>query len=115
MITIPVDTSKSSYFTQSVNIGDVVCTFRFLWNLRDGHWYCDFSSTEGSNLGVRIVEETPLLAQKSRIGADGDFRVLKSNKSSVKGITYENFGTDYILVWASTDEWEEYDGLRKGM
>ena len=115
MITIPVETSISSYFTQSVNLGEVMCSFRFLWNLRDERWYCDFSSSEGRNDGVRIVENTPLLGDRNRIGADGDFRVLKANKSAGDRITYDNFGKDYILVWATASEWEEYDGLRTGV
>lgn len=115
MITIPIDTSRSSHFTLSVNIGEVICSFRFLWNERDQNWYCDFRSGNGENLGVRIVKENALLGSRSNLGADGDFRVLKANKTAGNDITYENFGSDYILVWASTSEWEEYDDLRSGV
>lgn len=115
MITIPIDTSKSSHFTFSVNIGDVMCNFRFLWNERDSSWYCDFSSSNGSNLGVKLVKDNNLLGSRSRIGADGDFRVLKTNKTAYDDITYENFGSDYSLVWGSTAEWEEFDDLRQNL
>lgn len=112
MITIPIDTSRSSHFTLSVNLDEIVCNFRFLWNLRDECWYCDFSSSNGQNNGVRIVRETGLLGNRSNLGADGDFRVLKVNRTAKDHITYDNFGSDYILVWATSAEWEEFDGLR---
>lgn len=115
MITIPIDTSRSSYFTLSVNLGEVTCSFRFLWNERDMSWYCDFSSSNGKNLGVRIVKENFLLGDRNNIGADGDFRVLKANKTAGPDITYDNFGSDYILVWATSSEWEEFDDLRASM
>lgn len=115
MITIPIDTSSSSHFTLSVNLGDIVCGFRFLWNERDQFWYCDFSSSNGSNLGVRIVAENSLLGNRNLLGAEGDFRVLKANKTADDVITYENFGKDFILVWATSSEWEEFDDIRKSV
>ncbi len=115
MITIPIDTTQSSHFTLAVNISDVVCNFRFLWNERDSSWYCDFSSSNGQNLGIKVVRDNGLLGSRSNIGADGDFRVLKANKTAEDKITYENFGNDYILVWGTSSEWEEFDDLRQGV
>lgn len=112
MIIIPIDTSKSAHFTLSVNLDEIVCNFRFLWNLRDECWYCDFSSSNGENHGVKIVTETDLLGYKNNLGAEGDFRVLKANKTADDDITYDNFGNDYILVWGTYSEWEDFDGVQ---
>lgn len=111
MVIIPIDTSRSSHFTLSVNLDEIVCNFRFLWNLRDECWYCDFGSSNGENHGVRIVMYTELLGNKNNLGADGDFRVLKANRTAEDKITYDNFGSDYILVWGTSSEWEEFDAV----
>ena len=115
MVIIPIDTRQSSHIMMSVNLGEFTCRFRLLWNERDGYWYCDFQSSNGNNDGVRLVEETPLLGDKNRLGYDGDFRVLKAVKTAEDHISYENLGKDYSLVFATSAEWEEYDGLRTGV
>lgn len=112
MIIVPIDTAQSSYITMSVNIGDAVVKFRLLWNQRDDSWYCDFKTSSGENDGIRLVPETPLLGPRNRLGVDGDFRVIKVVKTAPNDINYKNLGKDYNLVFATSAEWEEFDGLR---
>lgn len=107
---IPFDPSLSSYQTFSVNLGDFVCSFRLLWNLRDACWFATLTSDAGENDGVRIVPESPLLGKKSNLGYDGDFRCLKFSKKASDAIGYSDLGSSWKLVWGSPDEWESYDG-----
>lgn len=107
---IPFDPSISAYQEFSVNLGEFVCSFRFLWNERDGHWFVDFKSSLGSVLGVRIVEGSDLLWKNSGLGFDGNFRVLKTTKLA-KELTYDSLGSDYSLVFGLDSEWEVFDGV----
>lgn len=111
MIIIPIETSRSSYIIQSVNMGEFVCRLRLLWNLRDKSWYCDFSSTSGENVGVRLVKDTPLLGKRSRLGYDGDFRVIGTNSTRNAEISFDNLGKDFKLVFGTSDEWREFDDV----
>lgn len=106
---IPFDPTISSVQEFNVNLGELVCDFVFTWNIRAGAWFCDFKTTTGNNNSVRIVEKTPLLGVVNATGLNGDFRVLKFDKMSGNPITYDNFGSVWKLVYATNDEWQEYD------
>lgn len=109
MKVIPFDPSVSAIQELNVNLGELVCDFVFTWNGRAGSWFCDFRTTAGSNNSIRIVEKTPLLGSTNRTGLNGDFRVLKFDKLSGEPVTYDNFGSVWKLVYATNDEWLEYD------
>ena len=112
MKVIPFSPSVSSRQVFSVNLGDLVCEFRIAWNSRVESWFCDFKTSTGENNSFRLVENSSLLEGTNRTGLKGDFRVLPFNKLGEDHITYDNFGSDWKLVFAETEEWEVLDGLR---
>lgn len=107
---IPFNPNVSSYQELSVNLGEFVCDFRFLWNERDGFWYVDLKSSNGSVLGCRLCVGSNLVDKTSKLGYDGNFRVLKVTKTT-KNLGFENFGVDYKLVYGLSSEWELIDGI----
>lgn len=108
---IPFNPSDSSRQNFSVNLGELVCEFSVSWNSRCNSWFCDFRTSTGENNSVRLVENSALLERINRTGLDGDFRVLKFNKLCEDPVTYDNFGTDWRLVFGTHSEWEAYDGV----
>ena len=108
---IPFTPSVSSRQNFSVNLGELVCDFTFSWNQRVNAWFCDFVTTTGANYSVRLVEKSPLLGSVNRTGLKGDFRVLKFNNLTKESITYDNFGTDWKLVFLTDKEGKVIDGV----
>ena len=108
---IPFDPSISARQTFNVNLGELVCEFHFHWNERVASWFCDFKTTTGENSTVRLVENRSLLGNNNVTGLPGDFRVLRMNRLETDGITYDNFGTSWRLVYGTDDEWETFDGV----
>lgn len=109
MKTIPFDPSISSVQSFNVNLGELVCDFLVSWNHRDGHWYSDFVTSYGANYSVKLVENSPLLGAANRTTLAGDFRILKMNRLAEDRISYDNFGSDWLLVYGTTEEWEKFD------
>ena len=108
---IPFSPTISSRQIFSVNLGELVCEFRMAWNSRVQSWFCDFKTSTGENNSVRLVENSPLLGGSNKTGLDGDFRVLKFNKLCQDPVTYDNFGSDWKLVFGTRSEWEAVDGV----
>lgn len=108
---IPFTPSVSSRQNFSVNLGELVCDFTLSWNQRVDAWFCDFVTTTGANYSVRLVEKSPLLGSVNRTGLKGDFRVLKFNNLTKESITYDNFGTDWKLVFLTDKEGKVIDGV----
>lgn len=106
---IPFFPNVSSHINFNVNLGELVCDFTFNWNVRIGSWFCDFRTSAGENKSVKIVEKSSLLGNSNFTGLNGDFRVLRTNKLCKEGITFDNFGSDWVLVYGSHEEWKEYD------
>lgn len=108
---IPFSPSISSRQIFSVNLGELVCEFRVTWNSRVNSWFCDFKTSTGENDSVRLVENSPLLGGSNKTGLAGDFRVLKFNKICADPITYDNFGSDWKMIFGTRSEWEAFDGV----
>lgn len=108
---VQFDPSISSRQNFNVNLGELVCDFLFHWNERASAWFCDFTTSSGANHSVRLIENSSLLKGINRTGLPGDFRVLKMNRMAADIITYDNFGTDWKLVYGLPSEWEFIDGL----
>lgn len=108
---IPFDPGVSSIQNFNVNLGELVCDFTIRWNIRAQAWFCDFQTSSGANNAVQLVENSPLLGDSNFTGLFGDFRVIKNNKSATSGITYDNLGSDWVIVYASYSEWETFDGV----
>ncbi|MCF0223825.1 MAG: hypothetical protein HUK20_06115 [Fibrobacter sp.] len=108
---IPFYPSESSRQEFSVNLGNMVGFFNVFWNERAKSWFFDLSTSSGAIYGVRIVESTPILPETNSLGLEGNIRVLKTNKLCKESITYDNFGSDWTLVFGYTDEWTEFDSI----
>lgn len=111
MVEIPIETDGGAYLTFSCNVGENSVTFRFLWNERDGHWFCDFESPDGKNNGIRIVENSRLLRTGNRVLSAGDFVVLKSELSSEDPLGFENLGTVYKFYFLDRADLATFEGL----
>lgn len=107
MIEIPIDDATPD-FTESVNVGDVSLSLRFMWNQRDMHWFVDLESVDGRNNGVRLVVNTPLLAYRNRCLKGGDLVVLQTTTDEIKQLGFDNFGKDFSLFYMTSEEISEY-------
>ena len=114
MLVIPIE-NPTPYFTESVNVGDVSLSMRFMWNDRDQHWFLDLESVDGKNNGVRVVVNTPLLSGKNNCIKAGDLIVLQNTTDEIKSLGYENLGTDFVLFYMSHEELEQYRGAVASM
>ena len=114
MLSIPIN-NPSPYFTESVNVGEVSLSMRFLWNERDQHWFVDFESVDGKNNGIRLVVNTPLLAYKNRCLKGGDIVVLQTTTDEIKELGFDNLGKDFALFYMTDYELAQYDEAVKAM
>lgn len=104
MIEIPLKAGGSAQRTLSVNISGVSLAIRLYWNDRDGSWYADLESVDGKNNGIKLVTNTPLLANKNRCINGGDLVVLKSTLDTKDPLGFENLGSEYTLNYIDDDE-----------
>ena len=114
MLVIPIE-KPTPYFTESVNVGGVSLSMRFMWNERDQHWFIDLESVDGKNNSVRLVVNTPLLSGKNKCLKSGDLLVLQNTTDEIKTLGYENLGTDFLLFYMSYEELEQYSGAVTAM
>lgn len=108
MIEIPINTAGKAYVTLSCNVGENSVAFRFLWNERDGHWFCDFESANGKNNGIRIIPYSKLLDSKNNITNAGDFIVLKTIATNKSNLNFDTFGSIYRLYFITKEEYQIY-------
>jgi hypothetical protein len=106
---IPFNPSLSSRQSLSVNIGEAVINFYFVWNIRDSSWYVDLSNTETEILSVKILPNSNLLPINNKL-INGNFRVLNVKNSEYEIITYDNFGSVFQLMYGTNEEWSKIDG-----
>lgn len=106
---IPFNPSLSSRQSLSVNIGEAVINFYFVWNIRDASWYVDLSNTETEILSVKILPNSNLLPINNKL-INGNFRVFKVKNSEYEIITYDNFGSVFQLMYGTNEEWSKIDG-----
>ena len=100
---IPIDVDKSAYFTESVSIEGETFNLRFLWNSRDEFWYMDVSSVTGTENGIRIVPNSPLILSK-RVTNKGNFHLFKSSVDAEENeMKYEDFGKKFQLYFVPNE------------
>lgn len=106
MLEIPIETGGNAHFTQTANVGGVSLAMRFLWNGRDGHWFADFESADGKNLGIRLVPFTPLLGTKNRCLPGGDLVIVPAASGTDATLGFGTLGTAFSLGYATQEEAE---------
>lgn len=100
---IPIDVDKSAYFTESVSVEGETFNLRFLWNSRDEFWYMDVSSVTGTENGIRIVPNSPLISSKS-VTNKGNFHLFKSSVDADETeMKYEDFGKKFQLYFVPNE------------
>lgn len=114
---IPIFLETSSDFTQRLELETGVCTLRIKWNVRNETAYLTFTDRFNNTLqNIKIVPNWPLLRHlKGSIDFRGDFVAVAINSAAGNEITYENFGTDYRLLYltpAEVQRWEDTYGAR---
>lgn len=107
---IPFDPSLSANQSFSVNVGDAQVKFTVQWNGRAGAWFCDFATSDGELCGIRLDAGRDLLTDPDLLGLPGNFRLLQFT-AMADAVGYANFGSDWRLVYATTEEWEAYDDV----
>lgn len=104
MLEIPISPDGNAHFSQTVNVGGVSLAMRFLWNDRDGHWFADFETTDGKNLGVRIQAFSPLLGVRNRCLPEGDLFVVPAASGTDAELGFDTLGSSFALEYVTKDE-----------
>jgi len=67
---LPLTNNPAETFT--ISIGDVVYNMRQIWNTTHEFWALDIADVDGNDIiaGVKLVTQTPLLAQYTEIPFD---------------------------------------------
>ena len=114
MVEIPIE-NPTPEFTESVNVGDVSLSMRFMWNDRDQHWFVDFESVDGKNNGIRLVVNTPLLSTKNRCLLGGDLVMMQTVTDEAKTLGFDNLGKDFSMFYLTNDEVAQYKNALSSM
>lgn len=109
MIVLPVYNSTSSKWTYNIELGDTVFQLSYSWNSRESSWYLDVDTVDGINLirGIKLLPSFNLLRQYPWVtrALKGIFYLLDNeNKPTTSGVTYDNLGKRYQLVFATFSE-----------
>ncbi len=112
MIIIPTYQKISSKYVIDIELNGTMFSLHFLWNTREEFWYMNIFSAEGDPVitGIKIVPKYALLEQFKAVPGlpEGDFFVVDNDQNNPysEGITYDNFGTRYSLLFITTEEIE---------
>jgi hypothetical protein len=112
---LPLFTEESSQFQYNVVLEGKRCNIELQWNIRCGNFFLHFrDGLNGEIRGVKVVENFPLLANhKHQIDFDGEIMVMPGVISPLP-LTYDNFGTDWLLCYMTADDflaWESAHGI----
>jgi len=119
MIQISTYQTASSHYTFSIILEQKVFDLTFFWNERSQNWYFSIENKEDSTklTNRKLVENWALLRNHKALfrSLEGDFILLRlSNSSSEVELSYDNFGSSFILYFLSSAElasWEVANGF----
>jgi len=107
---LPVFGSSSARYFYNISLDKEIFTLYFHWNSRESAWYMDIKQPDGDTTilaGIKLVPDYRLLKQYKAVEGipKGDF-ILKDvqNKPDDEQLTYENFGTRYVLLYYEEGE-----------
>ena len=115
MIRLPVFQSTASIFFYTIVLGDARFIVKLMWNSRSENWHITVTdeNTDVIN-GVKVVGNWPLLSShRAQITMDGDLVVIPLI-TDPPPLTYDNLGTEWQLVYMTSDElaaWSLTNGL----
>lgn len=103
---IQIFNTKSSDFTQVVELDEILVTIRLKFNVRNESWYISLETENNSVKDLRLSINFPILRQHKALMSDiaGDFFVQKVNETAVDNLTYSNLGVDYLLLYYTAAE-----------
>ncbi len=110
MIEIPIFSTKSSDFTQLIDLEGILVTLRLKYNIRNESWFVSIDTDDGSVKDIRLSIDFPVLRQHKALFPNiaGDFFVEKINTNAVDNLKYDNLGTDYLFLYYTEEEMEEW-------
>jgi hypothetical protein len=102
---LPIRNDVTNY-DFSVELDGRVYTLRYYLNSRDGFWYQDIRTEDGTALflGRRIAVDTPLTQRlRNKLLPPGDF-VLVDLTSQDSEATQDTFSIDHLLTYLDGEE-----------
>lgn len=116
MIQIPTFQNISSDNIQTIDLNGQIVTLRVVYNIRNSFFHLRFTDPEGGTLlGIKIVPNWLLLDQrKALINFEGDLIIQKVDLEAEDVITYENFGSGWVLRYLDPQEvsdWKRENGF----
>ena len=111
MFLVPIFQNVSSKFIMQVELDGESFRLRFYWNSREEKWYMDILNIDDEAIltNVAMVIEYLLLTQYKHIAdlPKGNFILLDlESNPSTGGVTFDNLGRRYQLVFFSNKEIE---------
>lgn len=110
MVQLPIYSATSSAFQYLIDLDGKTYSLTFRWNERLASWHMSLATSAGVTIlsGVRIVPEYLLLATYQYLPGlpPGDFAVINLDANAPGGITFDNFGSRFVLVYYSPEELE---------
>ena len=108
MIQIGTFQNTSSRYIFNIDLNGESFRLRFHWNTRENNWYMDIMDTEDNNLllGVKLVVDYELTKRYKYIQGlpKGEFFVTAIAENESEELTYDNFGSKYIMVFLTNEE-----------
>ncbi|MFX0205158.1 MAG: phage baseplate plug protein [Candidatus Hodarchaeota archaeon] len=109
MFIVPTYQDKTSRYVMQVSLSGDVFRLYFDWNSREQAWFMDIRDKDDNNIltNLKMVINYRILYQYQHLDGlpAGDFVVLDREANPVTGgITYDNFGIRYPLVFFSNTE-----------
>ena len=110
MVVLPVFQDRSARYEYDIELAGVVYHLKFAWNAREEAWYMDIQDQDEVDIlvGIKLVINYRLLLQYRALDVpDGDFICWDLEQNPVAGgITFDNLGTRYQLLFFTTAEIE---------
>lgn len=114
MVVFPVFQNISSRYTYNLEINSIVYIFKFSWNAREENWYMTIIDSSENIIiaGIKLVVNYWLLKQYKWIYNlfEGNIILRDMNMTPEdKGLTFDNFGIRYQLLFFTLDEMEDLE------
>lgn len=112
MFAISTFQNKSSRYIMEVELNGEVFRLQFYWNAREEFWYMNILQSDDTRIvdGIKITPAYFLATQFEATPnmPSGDFLLADIESNPITGgVTFDNFGTRYILIFYTQEELEE--------
>lgn len=107
MIIVPIYQNISSRFSIDIELDNNLYHIKIYWNAREFSWYMDIQDINKDNtiIGIKLVLDYLLLDQyKANFDIDGEFIVWDLEQKDDDGLSYDNLGIRYQLLYIESME-----------